>query len=89
MIVRTAIVIAERSNVCVTQDISVPIVLKTHVKPQEPTAGLMVNVCPSTWEGPYRFTQEACVCDAGWSGPTCEENPCAGKTCSGHGTCQA
>ena len=66
MIVRTAIVIAERSNVCVTQDISVPIVLKTHVKPQEPTAGLMVAVCLSTWEEPYQLLKKlVCVMQDG------------------------
>ena len=36
-------------------------------------------------------SDEACVCDEGWSGPLCDKNPCfsMGKVrdCSGHGTC--
>jgi hypothetical protein len=29
------------------------------------------------------------VCDVGWSGPTCDYNPCQGQTCSGNGVCTA
>ena len=31
----------------------------------------------------------ACVCSSGYTGPTCDLNPCASRTCSGHGTCTA
>ena len=31
----------------------------------------------------------ACACEAGWTGPTCEANPCNGVTCNGRGSCVA
>lgn len=36
-------------------------------------------------------SEEACVCDEGWSGPLCTFNPCSelGLNCSGHGKCVA
>ena len=30
-----------------------------------------------------------CTCNAGWTGPICDQQPCASQTCSGHGTCSA
>ena len=35
--------------------------------------------------------QYACVCDAGWSGASCELPSChefGGQSCAGHGTCK-
>ena len=36
-------------------------------------------------------SEQACICDSGWSGPLCTFNPCLGqgKTCSGNGQCVA
>ena len=36
-------------------------------------------------------SEQACICDSGWSGPLCTFNPCLGQgnTCSGNGQCVA
>jgi hypothetical protein len=34
-------------------------------------------------------TRGSCVCEQGWSGPTCASFPCANVTCSGRGVCEA
>lgn len=36
-------------------------------------------------------SEQACICDEGWSGPLCTFNPCEeqGLNCSGHGKCVA
>jgi len=32
--------------------------------------------------------QVTCICEANWSGPTCDQNPCLSVNCSGNGVCQ-
>eukprot|EP00961_Rhodomonas_salina_P029645 399281-Rhodomonas_salina.1 len=50
------------------------------------------GVCSATYlGGEVPVSQAACVCEAPWSGPLCDQNPCAlsGRACSGHGRCVA
>ena len=50
------------------------------------------GTCSATFlGGELPVTDIACVCDDGWSGPTCDINPCIAqnKSCGDHGTCVA
>jgi len=59
-------------------------------------AALTITIGPSSscgaFCGPHgrcSSSGSSCICDSGWTGPTCDQFPCAGQTCSGHGTCLA
>jgi len=39
--------------------------------------------------GQLQPTSNSCICDQGWSGPTCNSNPCKDITCSNNGYCIA
>ena len=52
------------------------------------TAGCLAY-CGSHGRCAGRYPLNNCTCDAGWTGPICDQYPCFGQACSGHGVCSA
>jgi hypothetical protein len=55
-------------------------------------AGGTVTACSSKPCGAHgkcqsTFGRWSCICDSGWSGKTCNSNPCFPSPCGGHGRC--
>jgi hypothetical protein len=78
--------------------------LKRHSKPKQHYSDLGVVVSSSCagircgthgrcvgqyLGGTLAPTRGSCVCEHGWSGPTCSSHPCANVTCGGRGVCEA